>query len=239
VWRLDGKLPLDRDDWGEALGLRGFERDFGGVASEPGEPLRALNEEIGFDGDWRRVNLVLKSGADPNAPDANGYRPLMIASTGYRPDLVRLLLRYGADPNLPSRFGITPLTEAACIGDAATLNRLPRAHAQVDARDVDGDTALHRAASPMGRECPEVLQILIAHGAGVNAVDKDGMTPLHWAARCGAEQAGAVLLDHGADPAVRSLVGRTPLDEAKRERGHRLVSLLEAAMRARMSRMKE
>ena len=54
--------------------------------------------------------------------------------------------------------------------------------AEVDARDNDGATPLHRAAD-QGRT--EILQVLLANKADANARDNQGYTTLHHAANIG------------------------------------------------------
>ncbi len=73
--------------------------------------------------------------------------------------------------------------------------------------------------------------MLIEAGADVNAtacvnVRSDwghgyavqGETPLHIAARCGGKEMIGLLLDAGADKAMKTALGETPLDFAKKER---------------------
>ena len=54
---------------------------------------------------------------------------------------------------------------------------------------------------------------LIANGAGVDAEDTAGATPLHYAAWVNAVSVAKLLLEHGADVNAENRVGRTPLDE--------------------------
>jgi ankyrin repeat protein len=64
-------------------------------------------------------------------------------------------------------------------------------------------------------DTPASVQALLAAGAEVMARDKDGSTPLHYAAKCiygckrGAKQA---LLDAGADAKAKNKEGKTPWD---------------------------
>lgn len=86
-----------------------------------------------------------------------------------------------------------------------------RGGADVNARDKDGVTPLHRAAALNGN--PEVIYTLIQLGADVNARDKNGWTPLHWAARFSKKpEVVLVLLKLGADPKARTDSGITAWD---------------------------
>ena len=55
------------------------------------------------------------------------------------------------------------------------------AGAELEVRDKDGVTPLHRAAAR--HESSAVVQVLLAAGAELEVRDKDGNTPLHWAAK--------------------------------------------------------
>ena len=58
----------------------------------------------------------------------------------------------------------------------------------------------------------DLLQGLLEAGADVNAVSKDGQTPLHRAARSANATFISVLFEHGARLDVKDKEGRTPLD---------------------------
>jgi ankyrin repeat protein len=68
-----------------------------------------------------------------------------------------------------------------------------------------------------------VAELLIRHGAEVNVRDKDGFTPLHWAADKGHLDVARLLLEMGADPNIIDKENKTPLDIA-REKGHENVA---------------
>ena len=81
------------------------------------------------------------------------------------------------------------------------------------ARDVTkfGITLLH-IVSKSKSENIEMVQLLIQQGAGVNAQDEDGETPLHGAmARKGNYNIVKLLVEHGADLSNKATDGKTPL----------------------------
>ena len=61
----------------------------------------------------------------------------------------------------------------------------------------------------------DCIKLLIAAGANINATDKDGNTPLHWAADGGRLANTRLLISMGANPNATNNKGRTPLDVAK------------------------
>ena len=89
---------------------------------------------------------------------------------------------------------------------------------EVDAKDVDGSTALH-AAAEMGRA--DAAALLIERRADVGAMTRVGESPLYLAAREGHAEVCRVLLAAGAEADVQTHGpgGTTPADAARRE-GH-------------------
>lgn len=73
-----------------------------------------------------------------------------------------------------------------------------------------GDTLLHLAARD-GME--KLAQVLLEHGADVNAPGEGQETPLHHAARCGRVGLVQVLLMHGANVDALAQWGETPLHQ--------------------------
>ena len=84
--------------------------------------------------------------------------------------------------------------------------------ANIDARDMDGNTPLHIAARCNRKN---IVQVLIHKGANVNAKNKRGNTPLHWAAVTAALETARILIDAGADPRITNKNGLTPADRAQ------------------------
>jgi ankyrin repeat protein len=76
-------------------------------------------------GDVDTLNRLLSEGADPNARDANGDTPLMLAAAGGHEPVVRHLLKYGADVNaVPVPEHATPLRIAVRDGNAGIVRVL-------------------------------------------------------------------------------------------------------------------
>jgi uncharacterized protein len=101
---------------------------------------------------------------------------------GENPDVVSLLLRRGAKVSIADRTGDTPL---------------------VNAISGFGLSDPHRVA---------IAEILIANGASVRRPNKDGWTPIHWAASYGQPDIIKLLLAKGADINALDAEGKTPLD---------------------------
>jgi len=68
--------------------------------------------------------------------------------------------------------------------------------------------------------------LLLSHGADVNAVDKDGRTPLHYAAEGGCAEAVKKLLELGADVYAIDSRGQTALHYAVKSLNKDVVELV-------------
>jgi len=114
--------------------------------------------------------------------------------------------------------------EAAKNGDLAKVTALLNSNpALVFDRDVDGRTPLHLAAKE-GHE--DIVEMLLAHGAEVNAGDASGDTALSYAAAGGHLDVAQVLLDHKANVNSRGSMGMTPLDRALMDGNKEMAELL-------------
>jgi uncharacterized protein len=109
--------------------------------------------------------------------------------------------------------GRSDVADAAMRGDVAAVRTLVTQHADVNAPQGDGATALHWAVY---RDNNELTTLLVRAGANVKAANRDGATPLWLASVNGNAAIVSTLLDAGADPNEHLPLGRTPLMVASR-----------------------
>ena len=107
---------------------------------------------------------------------------------------------------------------------AADVRSCLDAGADVNSRDDNGDTPLHRAVR--FNEGIAVIEALLAAGADVNARDDNGDTPLHkavnsdpWGESSDNSAAVVALIEAGTDMHARNEDGETPLQAAMNYEG--------------------
>ena len=139
------------------------------------------------------VKALLEHGAEVNAAESKkGQTALMWAAAAGFPDVVGLLLEHGADVHAKSAGGFTPLLFAARSGNVESARRLLDAGANAnEATEKHGNALV--IASAGGHE--ELAILLLKAGADPNSTDKDGITPLHHAARNGLSALNGVRYD--------------------------------------------
>jgi ankyrin repeat protein len=106
-----------------------------------------------------------------------------------------------------------PLVDAAKSDDVTAVRGLLQQHADVNAADVDGTTALHWAVR---LDSSELAGLLLRAGANPNAANRYGVTPLSLAAANGSDRMITRLVDGGADAAAVTADGETVLMTAAR-----------------------
>ena len=125
------------------------------------------------------VRELIDSGADLDAQDSRSFTALHRAARDSQAVDIAALAAAGADVNATTGgVRLTPLQVAVWWrASLATVQALLAAEAAVDATDLLGLTALHRAADDR-RTDPAVVAALLAAGANPNTQDNLGRTPL-------------------------------------------------------------
>jgi len=109
--------------------------------------------------------------------------------------------------------GPPEVADAVMHGDQAAVQKLIDQHADVNAPQADGATALHWAVFQSDKA---MVDLLLRAGANPKAANRDGSTPLWLACINGDAPVIAALLAAGADANEKLPLGRTPLMIASR-----------------------
>jgi len=152
------------------------------------------------------AKLLLENGAraEVNAMGKFGRTPLHLASASGCADLVKLLIRYDAKVNVSDTFGYTPLHYAAAAGYLHIL-------AEIIEEEQNIFEGFPRACAT---EYTDIVEVLLIHGANVNAKNNKGVTPLHFAVSSGDVKIVKMLIKYGAYVNARDDEGNTPLHYA-------------------------
>ena len=109
-----------------------------------------------------------------------GYTPLHVAARYGHWEIGMYLIEIGrARVNVSDCFGATPLHVAACHNHKSFVHMLMRSEssANINSMTANGSTPLHSAAAC---GAVEIIDLLLYFGANLSAVDKDGLSTLHY-----------------------------------------------------------
>lgn len=190
-------------------------------------------------GDTAKVGKLIDQGLGVNSVLEDGLTPLMWATNVRRAEVVRFLLKHKANPNARTKDGKTALMFAAqSFADDAAF-ALVQGGADPKLIDNKGNTALHYCVNwaqydmiIIGRQdaCAVLAEVLINAGADVDAEDKQGRTPLIWAAAYDHEPSVRMLIAMGANKEFKDPQGRTALTWSLR--GSKLYDISKELMNA-------
>jgi ankyrin repeat protein len=170
-----------------------------------------------------------------NIPDERGYTALHYAADNNHRSIVKLLIKNGADVEIKEGGYLRAAIHLAAIkGHEGVVRLLPNK----EALDKDGHTPLAMAAEGGHEAVVRILleaevsvsghhgkaplhcaayaghlgtaQMLVSHGADINALDEYQQTALCGAARHGHEGVVQFLLGAGANAEIRDVNGQTP-----------------------------
>ncbi|XP_066594349.1 ankyrin repeat and KH domain-containing protein 1 isoform X2 [Prorops nasuta] len=147
-----------------------------------------------------------------NLRTQNEKRSLVEACTDGDVGTVRKLLTEGRSVHETTEEGESLLSLACSAGYYELAQVLLAMNANVEDRGVKGDCTPLMEAASAGHV--DIVSLLIAHGADVNAQSTSGNTPLMYACAGGHENVVRVLLKAGANVEDHNENGHTPLMEA-------------------------
>ena len=160
------------------------------------------------------VALLLKFGADVDAPDHDTMTPLHLVSQALScggSKTAQLLLEHGASVHVRNKNGQTPLHVASHHRLFSIVALLVKCGADVDAQDNHAMTPLHLVSQHLSDDGPKTAQLLLEHGASVQVRNKNGQAPLHLASHHGIPAIVGLLLKFDADVDALDNDSMTPL----------------------------
>ncbi|XP_048662387.1 ankyrin repeat domain-containing protein 29 isoform X3 [Marmota marmota marmota] len=170
-------------------------------------------------GHMQVVETLLKHGANIHDQLYDGATALFLAAQGGYLDVIRLLLSSGAKVNQPRQDGTAPLWIASQMGHSEVVRVMLLRGADRDATRNDGTTALLKAAN---KGYNDVIEELLKFSPTLGIL-KNGTSALHAAVLSGNIKTVALLLEAGADPALRNKANELPAELTKNERILRLL----------------
>lgn len=171
--------------------------------------------------------MVTESGGPFTMQGKGAGSVLIYAAESGNPDMIKEILRYHPKLEARDREGRTALFAAGDYRDkdkdgarVQCVRLLVAAGADVNARDDDGNTPLHKIF------LTDVEEELLRLGADVNARNNDGETPIFTNVD---DDAITLFIKHGADLSIRNNKGETVVEAAK-DRGPARQEALRKAM---------
>ncbi|NGX43456.1 MAG: hypothetical protein K940chlam7_01753 [Chlamydiae bacterium] len=173
--------------------------------------------DIEYEGNLPLVTLFEKEGAEPREQieiaqklntagasinqqePASGKTPLhAAASSTDQKEVIDFLMSLHPNVNIPDNTLKTPLHHATECENIRWMERLLRAKAHVNAKDISGDTPLLIACN-RNNPSPEIIALLLKYGADFQAKNAYG-TVLHHVAERSRKEAVSLVLEKGASP---------------------------------------
>jgi ankyrin repeat protein len=183
-------------------------------------------------GDADEIARLAAAVADPDARDAQGRTPALVAAFASQDAAYAALIAAGADPNAQDRVGYDAVTIAAVANDSDLMSLALKLGNRPDLIHTNWDGTALIAAAELGHD--EVVRRLIAAGAPLDHVNNLGWTALIEAVVLGdggpRHQATVrALVEAGADTGIADRNGETPLQLARARGFDAIAAILEAA----------
>jgi ankyrin repeat protein len=155
------------------------------------------------------IEYLVHNGLDINASAHAAVTPIHIAAHKGNIATVQTQVEFGANTTAVSQRGENALMMAAKEGHTGVVKLLlSKQTINVNTATAGGDTALHLAAC---KDRTAAAALLLQHGAGANALNDRGYSPLIVAAMSCSAEFVQLLVDAGADTTVQHRLGGTVL----------------------------
>jgi hypothetical protein len=173
------------------------------------------------------VRGLLKRGFDPNTVNPQGDHGLILALRERSLNVIDALLESPLTRvEVRTAQDESPLMLAALRGHLELCKKLIGRDADVN---KPGWTPLHYAAT--GGHVA-IVRLLLDNYAYIDAAAPNGSTPLMMASKYGTDETVKMLLEAGADPALKNLQGLTAIEFANQVQRDDIVQIIAAAMRS-------
>ena len=174
------------------------------------------------------VLALAQQGFDVNVRDPSGQPALFLAIRDKSLRVVEALFNWPkTDFDLRNGQDETPLMVASLKGEIELVKALIEKSADIN---KPGWTPLHYAAT---NGHVEVMRLLLAGHAYIDADSPNGTTPLMMAAHYGTPSAVKLLLEEGADPLIKNRLGLVAIDFAHRANRAESAEIIAAFVRGR------
>jgi ankyrin repeat protein len=183
-------------------------------------------------GDLAQLRTLLATGVDINATNRQGRTAITLASLKQHYDCIEYLIEAGADINKQDQTCFNPFLLACLNNDLRLLRIVLKADPDLNRLSRFGGVGLTPACEKGHLEI--VRELLLHTDINMNHTNFVGWTPLLEAIVLndgGAKQQEIVklLLDHGANPHMTDMWGKTPLFLAREKGYEEIAQLLIAA----------
>lgn len=170
--------------------------------------------------DIEQIKLLIKSGADVNKKDNDGYNALMYAVRYQNnKEVVELLINQNINVKEKNNFGLTPLLLAASFCENADIfTLLLKFYEPLEKEVLQSLTMVLSNSLKNEQALLNKVQTYILFGVPLN-VFYDGKTPLMYAAQnTYSSKVLKLLVQNGAKTSIRSVEGKTAFDYAKQNK---------------------
>lgn len=170
---------------------------------------------------YKVANYLISKGADVNAGNQYGKKPIHFATEAGNDSIVKMLIDNGADVNAKIKSeladeGITPLMIACDKLSYSTVKLLITNHSNINDTSSYGETAVSKTLGNTSNEDSilQIIKFLVENGADINKADAHKTLPIAFACMNGHYKVVKYLVANKADINFKGEAGNTALSYA-------------------------